>query len=67
MPKTKRIAFKDAPIGAHLVTACGQHYRKDSSRTLSMAPGHSHYNKDVRRWFYASGSEIFTMVEGSHE
>lgn len=54
------ITFRAAPIGAFIRTDCGQTYVKRSSRTLEMAPQHSHYMPG--RWFYANGRETFRLL-----
>lgn len=57
-----RKPFKDHPIGAIIVTPCGQPYKKRSKRTIEAAPGHTHYEQHKARnaWYYASMNEPFT-------
>ena len=55
------VKFKDIAKGSFIVTRCGQRYKKINSRMLEMAPGHSHYNPDHVKKFYATMNEYFRV------
>jgi hypothetical protein len=56
--------FADIKVGSIIKTACGQMYKKRSTRTIEMAAGHSHYNPDNVKWFYATADEQFSVMLG---